>query len=231
MRCFASRSVVFLLAVMLGAALMPVASAGRGGTSPLVPPQSHAFGKSFEDWNVLYADWHLGGTSSDTVGKVRFLPTGPASEPVIGEDGTFIFTDEFRVRLRPGTPFVAPPFFVAGERYDNGAEDTPQDVIDLGLLDTATILFTLDGEVLMDGTGTELESFMFGPTYFDEPITIDPPQPRGPGLNAVASLFVQGIGAVFHPLPVGEHTLQGVVRSAVLNIEFHFTWHITVSTR
>jgi hypothetical protein len=88
----------------------------------------------------------------------------------------------------------------------------------------------LDGRVLLDGSGTELERFRFGPTYFDEPIVYAEPQPRGPDVNATAALFVRGIGAVYHPLPVGQHTLVNVVHSQFFG-DFQVTYHITVSPR
>jgi hypothetical protein len=201
----------------------------RLAPAPLMPPQSHAFGKSLEEWGVLYSRWAIdpelvGGETglSDTVGRVRFLPT------VLDDTGSF----EFSVKLRPGTPFVVLPFFVYGERYDDPAvpDDTPQDVIDLRIFETADIQTVLDGRVVLEGTGTELARFMFGPVFFDEPLVYAEPQPRGPDLNATAALFVQGIATVFHPLPVGQHTLVTTVQSEFFG-DFQFTYHIKVSPR
>ena len=62
----------------------------------------------------------------------------------------------------------------------------------------------------------------------DRKIFYEDPQPRGPDLNAVAALFVQGIGALFHPLPVGQHTLVYTVHTADFG-DYQFTYHITVS--
>jgi hypothetical protein len=99
----AKKSAVVLLVVLLGVELAPALAPGQGGQPPLVPPQSHAFGKSFEQWNVLYSDWAiasgLGGATdlSHTLGQVRFLPAD-----------SFDRSLEFHVTLPPGTPFVAP---------------------------------------------------------------------------------------------------------------------------
>jgi hypothetical protein len=46
MRYIMKRAAVTLLAVLLGVVLAPVVSLGQGGPSPLVPPQSQAFGFS-----------------------------------------------------------------------------------------------------------------------------------------------------------------------------------------
>jgi hypothetical protein len=228
MRRVANRFAVVLFVALVGVVLAPTLSLGQGGRSPLMPPQSNAFGKSFEEWNVLYSQWATeslsgGGTDlSDTVGHVSFLPGVLGNVP----------TTEFDVSLPPGTPFVSPPFFVNGESYDDPAvpDDNPADsILDL-IFATTEIRVVLDGRVLMDGTGTELQAFQFGPVYYDEPIVYDPPQSRGPGLNATAALFVKGIGAVYQPLPPGRHTLVYTVRSAFFS-DFQVTYHLTVSPR
>jgi hypothetical protein len=223
----------FALVGLLISASAPMAQPGRGGRSPLVPPQSHAFGKSFDEWNFLYTIWALGGAQDDTVGRVRFLPGAfLVGEPDdIDEDGFAIFIDEFNIRLRPGTPFVLPPFLLVGETYDREdvPDDDPQDAF--MIFATTDIRVTLNGAVLMEGTGADLAEFVYGPTYFEEPIFYDEPQPRGPDLNAIAGIFTVGIGAVYHPLPVGEHTLRVNWRAAFFGAELRATYHITVSPR
>jgi hypothetical protein len=223
----AKRSPVTLLVALLGVVLVPAVSLGQGGESPLVPPQSNAFGKSFEEWNVLQTQRALevglggGTTRSDTVGRVRLLP------------GEFVNQfPVFHITLPPGTPFVAAPFFVFGERYDDPTvpDDDPIALAPLlkEIFATLQIRTVLDGRVLLDGTGTELERFQFGPVFFDEPIVYADPQPRD-GANAVAALWVTGIGSVYRPLPVGEHTLVYTVSSGFFGTTSQFTYHITVS--
>ena len=53
MNHMAKRSAVTLLAVLLGMGFAPPVFPEPGGPSPLVPPQSHTFGKSFEEWTIL----------------------------------------------------------------------------------------------------------------------------------------------------------------------------------
>jgi hypothetical protein len=228
----AKRSAITLLVALLGVVLAPAVSHGQGGTSPLVPPQSNAFGKSFEEWNGLQTEWATidglgkGPTPSDTVGRVRLFPAEFFDTP-----------KEFPITLPPGTPFVASPVFVIGERYQN--PDTPDDdpfdpdtaaFIEL-VFKTVSIQTTLDGQVLLEGTGTELAQFRFGPVFFDKPVVYAKPQER-PGVGiAIAAVWVMGIGSVYHPLPVGEHTLVYDVDDFIVavNADFVITYHITVS--
>jgi hypothetical protein len=217
--------VVLLVAAMV--ALPPVLSHAQGVQSPIVPPQSNAFGKSFEEWNVLQTEYALAtelgdADVSDTVGRVRLLPGNFSSA-----------TPVFNIKLAPGTPFVAAPFFVFGERYDDPAipDDDPVALAPVleEIFANAEIRIELDGRVVLDGSGTELKQFMWGPVYLDEPIVYADPIPRGDA-NAVAALWVMGIGAVYHPLPVGQHTLIQTVHSDFFG-DFVFTYHITVSPK
>jgi hypothetical protein len=225
----ARRSAVTWLAVLLCVVVAPPVFPGQGGPSPLVPPQSHAFGKSFEAWNVLQTQRALevglggGTTRSDTVGRVRLLPVD--------------FTNprpEFDITLPPGTPFVAAPLFLFGERYDDPTmpDDDPAELASAleEIFATTHIRTEPDGQVLLDGTGTELAGFRFGPVFFDAPIVYADPQPRGEELNAVAALWVTGIGSVYHPLPVGEHTLVYTVHGEFVG-DTQFTYHLTVAPR
>jgi hypothetical protein len=192
-----------------------------------MPPQSNAFGKSLAEWNVLWTERALeeglgGGTDiPSTVGRVRLLP-GDVGNP----------TPVFDVTLRPGTPFVATPFFVYGERYDDPSvpDDDPITLAPVlqEIFADVQVQIVLDGRVLVEGTGADLQRFQFGPVYFDEPIVYAEPQPRGPGLNSIAALWVMGIGAVYHPLPVGQHTVVYTVHSSFFG-DFLYTYNITVS--
>ena len=49
----------------------------------------------------------------------------------------------------------------------------------------------------------------------------------GLGHYLLLSTFVFGIGSVYHPLPVGKHTLVIDVQGLLGN--YHTTYHITVS--
>jgi hypothetical protein len=209
-------------------ALMPPASWAKGGDSALMPPHSNAFGKSLEAWSVLQTEWAtasgLGDASqlSNPVGRVQLLP------------GSFTdATPEFHITLAPGTPFAASPFFLFGERYDdpNTPDDDPVALAGLiaEIFATTDIRVELDGRVLLQGSATELSAYLFGPTYYDEPIVYNDPQPRG-NVNAVAALWTTGIGAIYRPLPVGEHTLVYTVHSLFLG-DLLFTYHITVSPK
>ena len=82
MRHVAKRFAVVLQLSLVGVALVAAHASGRGGQSPLMPPQSHAFGKSFEEWNVLYSQWvaRVGARwkgRPERYGRARPLPPGP----------------------------------------------------------------------------------------------------------------------------------------------------------
>jgi hypothetical protein len=221
---FVKRSVAVILVGLVGVALVPALSSGQGDQSALLPPNSDFRGKSFEEWNVLWAEWNiatqLGGETDlgDTIEKVRFLP-----EPVF--PGVY----EFDIVVAPGTAFVLPAWFVFGERYAEYPEvpdDTPQLVDELMLFETASVETRLDGSVVLQGFASELDAYRFGPVHFDPPIVYAEPQPRG-GPNAVEALFVEGIGSVYHPMSAGEHTLVLTTDCPFFG-HFEVTYHITV---
>jgi hypothetical protein len=214
-----------------GVLLIALASLTARSHAQLVPPNSNAFGKSFEEWNVLHAQRAIaevfGGGSDvpETVRRVRLFPGNFHTGPF-----------EFDITLRPGTPFVSAPLLIFGETYDDPrvADDDPEDPFIVDLIDNIEVVTVLDGQVLMDGAVAELEQFKFGPVFFEEPIAFDPPQPRGtdrlPGgeeLFAIGAVWVQGVGAVFRPLPPGEHTLVQSFEHELLG-RFEFTYNITV---
>ena len=143
------------LIMLMGVSFASVPSLGDGDQSPLMPPQSQAFGKSFEEWNVLWTQRSLeenlgGGTDiPNTVGRVRLLP-GDVGNP----------SPVFDVTLPPGTPFVATPFFVYGERYDdpNVPDDDPIALASVlqQIFADVQVQIVLDGRVLLEGTGADL---------------------------------------------------------------------------
>jgi hypothetical protein len=197
-------------------------TAALSGKPGSLPGQAKFRGKSLEEWGVLASEWQvasgLGDASnlSDTVQGVRLLP------PTIG-GGEF----EFDVTLEAGTAFELSSFFVFGEKYDNGTEDDPADPIIPIIFETTSIETALDGRVVLEGTTSDFEDLLFGPVAFDQPIIYSVPQPRGPGLNAVAATFVVGVGSVYPPLPVGKHTLENTIDSLFFG-PTHVIYNITV---
>lgn len=232
MNRMAKGSLAVCFAAILGVAVMAPISSGQSGSSPLVPPQSHAFGKSFEEWNRLQTQFAiaagLGGQTnlSNTVRGVRLFPAAFGTDPLV----------EFNIRMLPGTPFVASPLFIFGERYDdpNVPDDDPDNPALVSFIEesfaAAEIQILLDNRVVLEGSGAELKKFRFGPVNFDEPIVYAEPQNRGENLNAVAALWGVGFGAVYHPLPVGRHTLVYNIQSDFPGT-FTFIYHITVSPK
>lgn len=216
-----TKKLAYLVPVVAALAAPSFHARAGGDPSPLVPPNSNAYGKSFQLWNVLYTQWMVetyygGQTPSNTVGQVRFLPNNPIP-------GEYVFN----VTLKPGTPFVAPPFPTFGETYDNAPPDDPNDLFIEFIIATAEVRVVLDGRVLMDDTVDNLGRYKFGTEYFEPPVTYGQPQPRGDNLNSTSAIWTQGIGAVYHPLPVGRHTLVSTASS--LLGEYKLTYNITVT--
>src|SRR5262245_20238962 len=169
------------------AAVAPTLSHAQGGASPLLSPQAQTFGKSIEEWSVLQTQFAIttdlgdGIGVSDTVGRVRLLPSSFTPDPDV----------EFDITVSPGTPIATAPFFVFGERYDdpNVPDDNPDDLAPFlePIFAETTVQITLDGRVLLNATGDQLDPFRIWPAYYDEPIVYANPLPRGPGLNSVAA--------------------------------------------
>jgi hypothetical protein len=210
-----------VIAALSGIAVIPAAA-----DQPL-PAQAKFRGKSLAEWSFLQNEWviatGLGGqTLPDTVDKLQFLPGpfGPGSH-------------EFEVVVPVGTALVSPPLFAFGELYEDGSFDDPNDPFLAGIIDTVfnetQLDVRLDGDVVLSGTPAELGDYAYGfdgPLYFDEPIVYAEPQDRG-GINAVAALWTTGVGAIYHPLSPGEHTLEVVQDGPIFGL-FDITFHITV---
>lgn len=198
---------------------------GHGGKPGLLPGQAKFRGLTLEEWGVRSMEWQiatvLGGQDdlSDSINGVRFLPPGFGG-------GEF----EFDVTLEAGTPFVHNGFFVFGELYDDGTQDDPTDPFIPIIFETTDVETILDGDVILEGTTSEFDDLLFGPVVLDDPIYYEFPEPRGPGLNAVAATFALGVGGVHPPLPVGEHTLENTIDSLFFGYT-HITYHITVVPR
>lgn len=218
-----SRPVSGLLAIGLAGALALPAATAHG---QLLPPNANFRGTSFEEWNVLATEWTiatgLGGQDlPDTVDGVRFL-SGAFSPGVY----------EFDIQIRPGTGLVFPSFFVFGELYEDGTRDEPAGLEELiqFIYETTFVETTVDGKLVLQGTGDDLVDYQYGVADFDEPIFYEEPQPRGDFPDAVAALWTFGIGSVYRPLSAGEHTLVSVVDSLFFG-RFEYTYRIHVVPR
>jgi PEP-CTERM motif-containing protein len=207
--------------LLLAMAVLVGSEPAFGAGSALLPANANFRGQNLEEWAVQAIEWQiataLGDPTglSDTVQKVRFLP------PTIG-GGVF----EYDVTLPTGTGFVNNSFFLFGERYDDGSQDNPADPFIPVIFEDAFIKTTLDGQVVLEGKAADFDDRLVGPVLFDEEIPYNEPQPRGP-LNAVAATFFVGIGGVYGPLPVGEHTLESIIESTFFG-NTEATFHITV---
>jgi hypothetical protein len=213
---FVSRS-IFLAASILAVTGMFVPVTCR---AQLLPPGDYN-GKSLDEWTLDWGEWAIrtydaGQTLPDTVDGVRY---GPPSPPGAIE----FFAD---LTLPQGTAFMFSPFVVYGERYEDGSEDPVSAIDEFMLFETATIQVSLNGNVVLEGLASDFPDRKTGVRTFSEPIAYLEPQDRG-GINAVASIFEQGIGTMF-TLPVGEHTITNVLESEFFGGPFTSTYNITV---
>jgi hypothetical protein len=223
------------LSISLLAFVVGFAGTAQAGKSPLMPANANFRGLSFDEWNVLAVEIDVatawgGQERPDTIRRTRLLRTEILRDYA-----------EFDVQIRPGTAVVLPAWAVWGELYEDGYVDDadalhPFDP-DKTLLDffyeTAFVEVKLDGEVVLSGSGDELVEYQFGLTDFKDIVFYDDdvlPQPRdtpeGPK-NAIAGLFTFGIGAVFHPLPPGQHTIETSVDSLVFG-SYVFVYNVAV---
>ncbi len=185
----------------------------------LLPPGDFN-GKSLDEWTLNWGEWGIktglgGQTLPNTVDGVRYLP------PNFGN----VFVAD--LTIQQGTAVVFSPFFIFGERYDDGSQDNPNDPIIDQIFEGATIRTTFDGSVVLEGFASDFPERNSGVRVFSEPIPYTDPQPRGPGLNATAAIFEVGIGAMFD-MPFGEHTIMNVYSSNFFGGPFTSTYNITV---
>jgi hypothetical protein len=186
----------------------------------LVPPGVFR-GKSLAQWSFDWSEWALrtglgGQTLPDTVDGVRYLP------PNLGE--TFVTN----LTISQGTAVAFSPFIVFGENYDIGGSDDPNDPILNDIFAGATFQTKFDGATVLEGATNAFPARMFGPTSFASPIAYATPQPRGPGVNSTAAIFVLGLGEIFDPLPLGQHTIQNTYTSNFFGGPYSATYNITV---
>src|SRR5262249_25710922 len=127
-----------------------------------------------------------------------------------------------------GTPLMASPFNVFGERYDDGTEDNPNDPVLDAIFQDTTIKTTYDGTVVLQGLASSFPDRKFGVTVFPTAIAYAAPHPRGPRLNSVAALFGTGIATIFDLLPQGQHTIKNEFNSPNFFGAASFTYNISV---
>jgi hypothetical protein len=219
--------------LVLAASLMCVpATCG----AELLPPGDFN-GISFNQWGREYAQWAepltlpegviaIDPSRPDTFNGVRFLPVVNTAEI---RDFTTNLT------IQEGTAIFGSPFFIFGERYDDGHEDNPADPLLATIFEQTTTKTTLDGVVVLEGTVSSLSDRNYGVFRFPEPIPYLEPQQRGPdgsplgqGLFATASAWTTGIGTMFTNLSLGEHTLRNELNSEFFGGAYSATYHISV---
>jgi hypothetical protein len=190
-------------------------------TAQLLPPGDFQ-GKSLDEWTIDWSKWSIatglgGQTLPDTVDGVKFLP------PNFG-GGDFVAN----LTIPQGTALMVSPFFLFGERYQNGAEDNPDDPIIDQIFEETTFRTTFDGTVLLQGQASDFPDRLSEVVVFPEPIPYTEPQERGE-FDSIAAIFGVGIGTIFSNLPLGQHTIRNEHDPPdFLGPPASFTYNITV---
>jgi hypothetical protein len=212
-RCVAGASLILMVASLAVAA----------------HPHTRFRGLDLSEWMRFYFTWSLGGGRADHVGKTVFLPL-PAGEPTEVEGGV-VFEGHADVALKPGEGFVLPVFIFNGETYlEDVPDDNPADFPAALFTDPelVTVMVVLDGKVIISSETDDLSDYYFFNSH-DDPILYAEPIERAPGVHAIGTIWVEGIGFVQPPLSVGEHTLEIFAFSHPFGVGFANTWNITVS--
>ena len=176
-------------------------------------------GQSLDEWTSDWGEWAIatglaGQTLPDTVNDVRYLPPNFGSSFVAD------------VTITQGTAVVFSPYFVFGEKYDDGTEDLPGDIDGYMLFENATFQTTYDGNVVLEGLASAFPARKSSIRVYSPPLTYLTPQDRG-SHDAIAAIFGQGLGAMFE-VPHGEHEITNVYSSTFFGGPFSTTYNITV---
>lgn len=189
-------------------------------SAQLLPPGDFR-GKSLNHWGYDFSVWAvatgLGGQPlPDTVDGVRYLPANYGGGDFVAD-----------VSVPQGTPLVVAPFFVFGERYQDGSQDNPNDPIIDQVFAEAQIRTILNGNVLLDGSPNDYLDRKFGVTVLPSAIPYTAPRPN----NGVAATFIAGgVTTIYDGLSVGRHTIRNEFKSPLLgqNTFATFTYNVTV---
>jgi hypothetical protein len=184
----------------------------------LVPPGDF-HGKSLSEWTLDWGEWAtrtgLSGQSlPDFVDNLHYLP------PNFGADFTASLT------IPQGAAVLFSPYFLFGEKYDDGSEDLPSAIADFMLFEAAAFRTAFDGSTVLEGKASDFPDRKSGIRTFSPPIPYLVPEDRG-GINAIAAIFEQGLGAIFE-VPLGQHTITNVFESEFFGGPFTQTYNITV---
>jgi hypothetical protein len=173
----------------------------QSGPNPVAPPNSHAYGKSLNEWMGTYWRQFLAG---NLVGekKVTFLPISCDNPPCT-----------FDITIKPGTPLVLPLAAWLGFNTDDPVALPDEWWGDPDHIFTET---TLDGRPIAEPNA----AYYVGPTYFEPPIQLD---------AETSVLLYQTIGVVIKPLSTGVHQIVLHSEFVDLGASYDNTWNITVS--
>jgi hypothetical protein len=188
-------------------------------------------GKSLDQWFKSYYQWYHNGSHPlrYAIGGVRFLPLPqPVSIPVDPNNPypqLSWFGGKLDISMKANQYLLISLSAWNGERYNNGTpDDAPSILLDYDVFNDTTISITVDRKPFFTGTAQQLNTYHFGPVYFDQPIPYSQPHDNG----AIAAIWEEGTGLLYPPLAEGRHTLEIVAITPVFGVAFDNKWNITV---
>jgi len=227
--------------VALAAAAGHDQSHGNQGNPGVLPPQSHAYGKTYGEWEAAlwqYTFSHpadhnaltdTASISDGQTGHVWFI--GGTFAPTVGPGGEFIGQVTRDVSIPSGTALFFPILNVESSTLEgNGttlAELSANSKYLADFIQTDTIFVKVDGKSLQNLASYRSQSpqFQFGPLPDNNLLGA----PAGSTSNSVSD----GYHVMLSPLSVGQHTVEfgGRLVAEPLNLTFvqDITYHITVT--
>jgi hypothetical protein len=214
---------IFLLSMSVQAG-QPLGSGGSKDPR-IAPPHSNAYGKSLEEWTVLYWTSYLTG-GPDKVGPVYFLPLPGCDEytPPDPPDNLYHICEGHLpdLTVKPGTPFMLPIFAWIME-YPNPETGECDDPLPDEVFTNAVAEVTINGREIL----TNIEDYYVSPVEFDPLIIYDEPHD-----GYIGACRVQGVAFLSMPLQPGVHEIENYVEfdwiEPGVGIIYDNTWTITV---
>ena len=214
------KSVKILAVTGALAVLCPTFNVSAG----VLPPESHAYGRTLAQWNDLYTRWAFGDATlpTDANGNavVNDVVLWPTPLLLIQSSG------HSDVTINSGEAFMMPVYGWLGTSYLDG---TPDDTY-LRLTDFIhnSLTVKIDGVTVINNAN-KLNFF----TEFHFRPQIPLPQPDFYPFNGI--IYEQSIGFVHTPLTPGKHKIS--VDASIYfpdsnptfgPVEWHYTWSVTV---
>jgi len=222
-------------AILLLAAVLPaLAGKGNAGNPGILPPQSHAYGKTYAEWSVKWWQWvfSLPATNSP------ILDTGDCSAGQSGHvwflAGAFVGTTNTRSCTIPAGVAL---FFPISDGFADNTDCPSSDTFSVeqlvgfasGFPDSSSgMSCTIDGVPVKGLEDSITSPYRLGPQVFSYTLaSTDNIIANFFGLACipdgitVATAAEDGVYLLLAPLSAGQHTIHCTIESCHLDITYH----------